>query len=129
MQQPPSEMTQQSSLWSGSATSFDASTSSIVIGSRYIAAGLRAACSRVCTAIDASCSGVVPYWCMWRCAAIAYAPTRVSPTGSSYDMPSGSAPRAPPPPPPVPSVRPDAESWLLPYTIATVSTSPAWIAR
>ena len=83
MQQPPSEITQQSSLCSGSATSFEPSTSSTVIGSRYIAFGLRAACSRVCTEIDASCSGVVPYSCMCRCAAIAYAPTSVSPVGNS----------------------------------------------
>ena len=83
MQQPPSEITQQSSLCSGSATSREPSTSSTVIGSRYIAVGLRPACSRVCTAIDASCSGVVPYWCMCRCAAIAYAPTNVSPVGNS----------------------------------------------
>ena len=41
MQQPPSEITQQSSLCSGSATSFESSTSSTVIGSRYIASGLR----------------------------------------------------------------------------------------
>ena len=115
MQQPPSEITQQSSLCSGSATSRDDITSSTVIGSRYIAFGLRPACSRVCTAIDASCSGLVPYWCMCRCAAIAYAPTSVSPVGNSYDIGNGSAmPPRPPPPPPVPSVRPDADSWLLP---------------
>ena len=83
MQQPPSEMTQQSSLCSGSATSLDESTSSTVIGSRYIAFGFRPACSRVCTEIDASCSGVVPYWCMCRRAAIAYEPTSVIPVGNS----------------------------------------------
>ena len=38
-------------------------------------------------------------------------------------------PARPPPPPPVPNVRPEADSWLLPYTMATVSTSPASIAR
>ena len=41
--------------------------------------GLRVACSRVCTAIDASCSGLVPYSCMCRCAAIAYAPDEREP--------------------------------------------------
>ena len=113
-QQPPSEITQQSSLCSGSATSFDDSTSSTVIGSRYIAFGLRVACSRVCTAIDASCSGLVPYSCMWRCAAIAYAPTSVSPVGNSYDIASGSAiPPPRPPPPPVPSVRPERRQLVV----------------
>src|ERR1035437_7138568 len=38
----------------------DASTSSTVIGSRYLAAGFMDACRRVVTAISASCSEVVP---------------------------------------------------------------------
>ena len=114
MQHPPSETTQQSSLCSGSATSLDPSTSSIVMGSRYIACGFRAACSRVCTEIEASCSAVVPYWYMWRCAAMAYAPTSVSPVGSSQLIGYGTAAAPPPPLRPVPSDRPAAESSLLP---------------
>ena len=57
---PPSEITQQSSLWSGSATSLEFSTSSTVIASRYMAFGLRPAYSLTPTAISASCSDVVP---------------------------------------------------------------------
>ena len=60
------------------------STSSILIGSRNMALGFRAAHLRVATAISASCSEVVPYWCMWRVQAIAYEPAgRGSPNGSS----------------------------------------------
>jgi hypothetical protein len=68
---PPSEITQQSRTWSGSATSRDESTSSTVIGSRCWAWGLCAAWARIVTAISASCSEVVPYSCMCRCAASA----------------------------------------------------------
>ena len=38
----------------------------MVRGSRIIAFGLSIAHLRVATAISASCSWVVPYWCMWR---------------------------------------------------------------
>ncbi len=48
-------------------------TSSTDNGSRFTAAGFFAAHARVSTAMRASCSGVVPYSCMWRCAANAYA--------------------------------------------------------
>ena len=44
------------------------STSSTLIGLRIFAFGLSDACLRAATAISASCSEVVPYWCMWRCA-------------------------------------------------------------
>jgi hypothetical protein len=64
-------MTQQSSLCSGSATSREETTSSTVIGSRSWACGLLAACFRMVTATAASCSGVVPNWCMCRRAASA----------------------------------------------------------
>ena len=76
---PPSEIMQQSSRCSGSAIIFPLTTSSTVISpmSRKrrsvmarTASGLRIACARVVTEISASCSGVVPYWCMWRLATI-----------------------------------------------------------
>ena len=68
---PPSLMMQQSSRCSGDEMIREASTSSTVIGSRYLAAGFIEACRRIVTAISASCSEVVPYSCMWRCATIA----------------------------------------------------------
>ena len=78
---PPSEMMQQSSRCSGDEITRDASTSSTVIGSRYLACGFMAACRRMVTAISASCSLVVPYSCMCRCATSAYEPTMVGPNG------------------------------------------------
>ena len=45
----------------------------MVSGSRWNARGFSAAHLRVATAISASCSLVVPYWCMCRVAASAYA--------------------------------------------------------
>src|SRR5215210_3191504 len=57
---PPSEITQQSSLCSGSAIIRELTTSSAVIGSRYIAFGLSPANSRTPAAISPSCSIVVP---------------------------------------------------------------------
>ena len=65
-------MMQQSSRCSGDEITRDASTSSTVIGSRYLACGFIAACRRIVTAISASCSVVVPYSCMCRCATSAY---------------------------------------------------------
>ena len=49
MAPPPSEITQASSLWSGSAMRRDARTSSTVIGVRYMASGLLAALARAAT--------------------------------------------------------------------------------
>ncbi len=66
---PPSEMTHESSLWSGSDTMGESSTSSTVRGWRYMASGLAAAWARAATAIAASCSEVVPNSNMWRAAA------------------------------------------------------------
>jgi hypothetical protein len=80
---PPSEIMQQSSRWSGDEIMREASTSSTVIGSRYFALGLSPACRRMVTAISASCSLVVPYSCMCRCATSAYDPTMVGPNGAS----------------------------------------------
>jgi hypothetical protein len=74
---PPSETMQHSSRCKGSAIEREASTSSIVIAPVCLipiaarprtASGLRTAWARVVTAISASCSGVVPYWYMCRCA-------------------------------------------------------------
>ena len=62
---------QQSSRCSGVAIIGEASTSATSIGSRKRASGLFAALARHCTAICASCSGVVPNSCMWRVAASA----------------------------------------------------------
>ena len=59
----------------GSTSYGDASTSSIVIGSRNLAFGFIAAHCRVDTAISANCSGVVPKQCMCRCIASAYGPS------------------------------------------------------
>jgi hypothetical protein len=81
---PPSEITQQSSLCSGSAIMRELRTSSTVIGSRYCANGLRPANSRTPTAISASCSGVVPNSCMCRRAAMAYPPANTLPQQLSY---------------------------------------------
>ena len=67
----PSVRRQQSSLCSGVQMYSEASTSSIVSGSRNRARGLRVAHSRVETAICASCSEVVPNCAMWREAASA----------------------------------------------------------
>ena len=61
---PPSEITQQSSLCSGSAIMRELTTSSTLRGSRYIALGFSRAYSRTPTAISASCSDVVPNSCM-----------------------------------------------------------------
>ena len=66
-----SEMRQQSSMLSGSAICFEPITSSTVSGFFMCALGCSEACSRVVTATCASCSRVVPYSCMWRCAIIA----------------------------------------------------------
>ena len=71
MAPPPSVIAQQSNLWSGSAIMRLFSTSSTVIGSRYIAWGFSMAYSRTPTAISASCSDVVPNSCMWRAACMA----------------------------------------------------------
>ena len=110
---PPSEITQQSSLCSGSAIMRELTTSSAVIGSRYIAFGLSPANSRTPAAISPSCSIVVPYSCMCRWAAIAYAPTSELPYGASYACgpPTFCVPRANPP---VPSMRPMRDSWSDP---------------
>src|SRR5207244_9176455 len=56
----PSERMQQSSLCNGEQITLEFTTSSTVMGSRYIAFGLRAAFCRICTAISARCSGRVP---------------------------------------------------------------------
>ncbi len=77
----------------------EASTSSTVIGSRYLAWGFRLACLRIVTAISASCSLVVPYSCMWRCATSAYEPTMVGPKGASKL--SGGSRTKPPAPVPI----------------------------
>ena len=69
---PPSLMTQQSSRCSGSAIIGELTTSSTVTTSRSIACGLCCAWCEAATLIQASCSLVVPYSCMWRIAAIAY---------------------------------------------------------
>src|SRR5687768_17076857 len=82
---PPASVTrQQSSRLNGQQIIRELSTSSTVIGSRYIAFGLRPAHLLVATAISASWSFVVPYWAMWRDAASAYEPTGLGrPYGSS----------------------------------------------
>ena len=69
---PPSEMTQQSSRCSGSATIGEFTTSSTVTTFGSIACGLCCAWWDAATFTQASCSDVVPNWCMWRRAAMAY---------------------------------------------------------
>ena len=69
---PPSVTRQQSRTVSGLDTMRDASTSATLSGPRMKACGLRLAQARAATATAASCSRVVPYWCMWREAASAY---------------------------------------------------------
>lgn len=71
MEPPPSDRMQQWSLVNGSAIMGADWTSSMVISSRWVASGLSEALYRVDTAISASCSTVVPYWYMWRMAAMA----------------------------------------------------------
>ena len=88
---------QQSSRWSGDEIMREAITSSTVIGSRYLAWGFRLAWRRIVTAISASCSLVVPYSCMWRCATSAYEPTIVGPNGASK-WSGGSVAKLPPVP-------------------------------
>ena len=44
------------------------STSETSMGLRIFACGFSDAWRLMCTAISASCSEVVPYWCMCRCA-------------------------------------------------------------
>ena len=68
---PPSVTRQQSRTVSGELTMREPSTSSMVSGVFSHAAGLSSAHWRAATAICASCSRVVPYWCMWREAASA----------------------------------------------------------
>ena len=87
----------------------DDTTSSTVIGSRYSASGFSEACSRTATAISANCSGVVPYSCMWRCAAMAYAPMSTLPYGTSYCIAPGTR-AAPRKWPLLPSMRPWRDS-------------------
>ena len=72
MAPPPSVMTQQSSRCSGSEIIGELMTSSTVTTSRKSAFGLCWACCEAATLIQASCALVVPYWCMWRIAAIPY---------------------------------------------------------
>ena len=72
MAPPPSLMTQQSSRCSGSAIIGELTTSSTVTTSRSIACGLYCAWCEAATLTHASCWLVVPYWCMWRIAHIAY---------------------------------------------------------
>ena len=66
MAPPPSLMTQQSSRWSGSEIIGEPTTSSTVTTSRSTACGLCSAWCEAATLIQASCSLVVPNWCMWR---------------------------------------------------------------
>ena len=68
---PPSLMTQQSSRCSGSAITGELTTSATVTTSGSMALGLCCAWCEAATLIQASCSLVVPYWCMWRMAHIA----------------------------------------------------------
>ena len=65
---PPSEMTQQSSRCSGSETMGEFTTSSTVTTLGSMACGLYWAWVEAATLIQASCSEVVPYSYMWRCA-------------------------------------------------------------
>ena len=65
---PPSEITQQSIRCSGSAIIGEASTSSTVTTSRSMACSFHCAWCEAATLIQASCSEVVPYSCMWRMA-------------------------------------------------------------
>src|SRR5262249_38194710 len=112
---------QQSSRWSGDEITREASTSSTVIGLRYFATGFIDACRRIVTATSASCSGVVPYSYICRCATIAYAPTVVGPNGiSNWSQVS-------PPPPPAPS-GPRKEAIVEPNATTHTSHSPAVIA-
>jgi hypothetical protein len=87
---PPSVMTQQSSRCSGLAMIGERTTSSTVTTSRSSACSLCCACCEAATLIQASCSLVVPYSCMWRCAHIAYTLATVGPYGYSNCM-SGTA--------------------------------------
>src|SRR5216117_3373187 len=64
---PPASVTRQMfKTLKGQTTGRESSTSCTVIGSRFLALGLRAAHLRVDTATCAHCSRVVPYSCMWR---------------------------------------------------------------
>jgi len=73
MAPPPSVTRQQSRTVSGWLTIRADSTSSTLSGFFSQALGLRRAHCRAATAMLASCSRVVPYWCMCREAARAYA--------------------------------------------------------
>ena len=83
MAPPPSVMTQQSRRWSGSEIIGELTTSATVTTSRSRASGLCCAWCEAATLIQASCSLVVPYWCMCRIAAMAYWLTTVGPYGNS----------------------------------------------
>jgi hypothetical protein len=76
---PPSEITQQSRRWSGEEMMRDASTSSTVIGSRYLAYGIQPAWRRIVTAISASCSLVVRTGACAAARPLRSAPTIVGP--------------------------------------------------
>src|SRR5689334_20623754 len=69
---PPSTTRQQSRTVNGYDTMRAFRTCSTVRGSFSHAFGFLSAHLRADTATSASCSRVVPYWCMWRIAAIAY---------------------------------------------------------
>src|SRR5438270_165853 len=71
---PPSVTTQLSSRCSGSLSIGEFTTSSTVTGFRSSACSLYCACSDAATFTQASCSAVVPYSYMCRCAASAYLP-------------------------------------------------------
>ncbi len=68
---PPSLMTQQSSRCNGSAMTGEFTTSATVTSSGSMAFGLCCAWCEAATLIQASCSLVVPCWCMWRMAHMA----------------------------------------------------------
>ncbi len=130
MQHPPSEITQQSSLCSGSATSFDPETSSTVIGSRYIAFGIS---GRVLARLHRDRCQLFGRRTVRVHVALRSHRVRADERHAGRDLVRhrerhrGAAPRRPAIPP-VPSVRPNDDSWLLPYTIAIASRRrrPGW---
>src|SRR6266700_2847207 len=84
---PPASVTRQMfKTLKGQTTGRESSTSCTVIGSRFLALGLRAAHLRVDTATCAHCSRVVPYSCMWR---VVMRPNMVGAPPKPYGVPNG----------------------------------------
>ena len=118
---PPASVTRQMfKTLKGQTTGRESSTSCTVIGSRFLALGLRAAHLRVDTATCAHCSRVVPYSCMWR---VVMRPNMVGAPPKPYGVsncPGSAVSRR--------GVTPTPERPDSPWAITATSQRPWWRA-